>query len=208
MSVQIPGSLKFDGNGLIPVIAHDRASGDILMVAYANELALAKTAETGIAHFWSRSRGKLWMKGETSGHVLKVAAAHTDCDRDVLVVVVDPVGPACHNGTRTCFGDEAMTSAGVLAELERVVAERGAASPETSYTARLLAKGLDATLKKIGEEATEVVIAAKGESAERLAEESADLLYHLMVVLAQRKVPMADVLEVLRRRRRSAGEKS
>ena len=208
MSVEIPGSLKFDGNGLIPVVIQDHTSGDILMVAYANEDALAKTAETGIAHFWSRSRGKLWMKGETSGNVLNVTEAWTDCDRDVLVLAAEPAGPACHTGTRTCFGNEAMTSAGILAEIERTIADRMAAPPEMSYTARLLAKGLDGTLKKVGEEATEVVIAAKSESAERVAEECADLIYHLMVVLAQRQVPMAAVLEVLRRRRRGRGEKS
>jgi phosphoribosyl-AMP cyclohydrolase / phosphoribosyl-ATP pyrophosphohydrolase len=208
VSVEIPGSLKFDGNGLIPVIIQDRTSGDILMVAYANEEALAKTAETGIAHFWSRSRGKLWMKGETSGNVLNVVESWTDCDRDVLVLSAEPAGPACHTGARTCFGNEAMTSAGILAEIERTIADRAGAPPEMSYTARLLAKGLDGTLKKIGEEATELVIAAKSESVERVAEESADLIYHLMVVLAQRQVPMAAVLEVLRRRRRGRGEKS
>ena len=204
----MPGSLKFDANGLIPVIVQDRTSGDILMVAYANEEAVAKTAETGIAHFWSRSRGKLWMKGETSGNVLNVVEARTDCDRDVVVLAAEPSGPACHTGLRTCFGDEATTSAGILAEIERVIADRMAAPPEMSYTARLLAKGLDGTLKKIGEEATELVIAAKSESVERVAEESADLIYHLMVVLAQRQVPMAAVLEVLRRRRQGRGGKS
>jgi phosphoribosyl-ATP pyrophosphohydrolase/phosphoribosyl-AMP cyclohydrolase len=208
VSVEIPGSLKFDGNGLIPVIIQERSSGDILMIAWANEQALAKTAETGIAHFWSRSRGKLWMKGETSGNVIHVVEARTDCDRDVLVLATEPAGPACHTGTRTCFGDEAMTSAGILAELERVIASRAQAMPETSYTARLLAQGLDGTLKKVGEEAAEVVKAAKEESVERLAEESADLIYHLMVVLAQRQVPMAAVLEVLRRRRRGRREQS
>jgi len=208
VSVEIPGSLKLDASGLIPVIVQDHASGDVLMVAYANEQALARTAETGIATFWSRSRGKLWVKGETSGNTLRVRQARTDCDRDVLVLEAEPAGPACHNGTRTCFGDESMTAAGVLAELERVIVARKGASPDSSYTARLLAKGLDGALKKIGEEATEVVLAAKGESDERLAEESADLLYHLMVVLAQRQVPMAAVLEVLERRRRGRGEKS
>jgi len=206
--VEIPGSLKFDSNGLIPVIVQDRMSGDILMIAYANEEALAKTAETGIAHFWSRSRGKLWMKGETSGNTLQVVEVRTDCDRDVLVLGADPTGPACHTGTRTCFGNDAMTPSGILAEIERVIADRMAAPPEMSYTARLLAKGLDSALKKVGEEATELVIAAKGDTVDRVAEEAADLIYHLMVVLAQRKVPMAAVLEVLRTRRRGRGEKS
>jgi phosphoribosyl-ATP pyrophosphohydrolase/phosphoribosyl-AMP cyclohydrolase len=207
VSVEIPGSLKFDANGLIPVIVQESDSGDILMVAYANQEALARTAETGMAHFWSRSRGKLWMKGETSGNVLNVVAARTDCDRDVLVLSAEPTGPACHTGSRTCFGDEATTHAGILAEIERVIADRMAAPPEMSYTARLLAKGLDGTLKKIGEESAELVIAAKSETVERVAEESADLIYHMMVMLAQREVPMAAVLEVLRRRRRGRGEK-
>jgi phosphoribosyl-AMP cyclohydrolase / phosphoribosyl-ATP pyrophosphohydrolase len=202
VSVEVPTSLKTDGGGLVPVVVQDHASGDVLMVAYANDEALAKTAETGIAHFWSRSRGKLWMKGESSGNVLRVREARTDCDRDVLLLAVEPAGPTCHTGERTCFGEEAITEAGVLAELQRAIADRAAAPPEMSYTARLMAKGLDGALKKIGEEATEVVLAAKGESDERLAEESADLLYHLMVVLAQRKVPIESVLEVLRRRRR------
>src|SRR5687768_13043486 len=100
MSVEIPGSLKLDAAGLIPVLVQDRASGDILMVGWANEEALAKTAETGIAHFWSRSRGRLWMKGETSGNVLRVVEARTDCDRDVLLLASDPAGPACHSGAR------------------------------------------------------------------------------------------------------------
>jgi phosphoribosyl-AMP cyclohydrolase / phosphoribosyl-ATP pyrophosphohydrolase len=208
MAVEIPGSLKFDSNGLIPVIVQDRKSGDILMVAYANEAALAKTAETGVAHFWSRSRGKLWMKGETSGNTLQVVEARTDCDRDVVVLGADSTGPACHTGMRTCFGNDAMTPAGILAEIERVIAERTEAPPEMSYTARLLAKGLDGTLEKVGEEAAELAVAARSETVERVAEESADLIYHLMVVLAQRKVPMAAVLEVLRRRRRGRQEKS
>lgn len=208
MSVEIPGSLKMDANGLIPVIVQDRASGDILMVAYANEQALARTAETGVATFWSRSRGQLWMKGETSGNTLRVLRARTDCDRDVLVLEAEPAGPACHTGNRTCFGDEAMSAAGMLAEVERVIADRQGAFADTSYTARLLAKGLDGALKKIGEEATEVVLAAKGESDERLAEEAADLVYHLMVVLAQRRVPITAVLDVLERRRRGRGGKS
>jgi phosphoribosyl-ATP pyrophosphohydrolase/phosphoribosyl-AMP cyclohydrolase len=200
--VAVPGSLKTDGAGLVPVIVQDHASGDILMVAYANEEALARTAQTGVAHFWSRSRGKLWMKGETSGHVLRVREARTDCDRDVLVLAVDPAGPTCHTGSRTCFGEDSMTGAGVLGELQRVIAERASSSPEASYTARLLAQGPEGAARKVVEEAAEVVAAAAGDRAERLAEESADLLYHLMVVLAQRKVPIESVLDVLRRRRR------
>src|SRR6185295_17995775 len=117
----------------------DRAGGDVLMVAYANAEALALTAATGYAHFWSRSRGALWRKGETSGHGLRVASALADCDRDSLLLVVDPEGPACHNGTRSCFGDASPTAAGILEELARVIAERAQSGAEGSYTARLFA---------------------------------------------------------------------
>jgi phosphoribosyl-ATP pyrophosphohydrolase/phosphoribosyl-AMP cyclohydrolase len=183
--VSIPEPV-YDANGLVPVVAQDRTSGDVLMVAWANAEAVARTAETGLAHFWSRSRKALWRKGETSGHGLRVVEARIDCDRDTLLLVVDPEGPACHTGTRTCFGDASPTAAGIIDELRRVIAERGQAKPEESYTARLLAKGLDHTLKKIGEEATEV---------------SADLLYHLLVALAHRGLDPVRVLDVLRQRR-------
>jgi phosphoribosyl-AMP cyclohydrolase / phosphoribosyl-ATP pyrophosphohydrolase len=205
VSVVVPEALAYDAAGLIPVVVQEADSGDVLMVAYANREALDRTAQTGQAHFWSRSRGALWRKGETSGNGMRVREMRTDCDRDALLMVVDPAGPACHTGSRTCFGDETATSAGMIGELGRVIASRATASPESSYTARLLAKGQDQVLKKIGEEATEVVLAAKSESDERLADEAADLLYHLMVAMAQRQVPFARALEVLRARRR--GEK-
>ena len=203
-AVAVPEGLVFGADGLIPAVVQDRGSGDVLMVAYANEEALALTASTGQAHFWSRSRKALWRKGETSGNTLEVASMHRDCDGDAVLMAVDPAGPACHTGSRTCFGAAAVTLAGGLGELERVIAGRAKADPSESYTARLLGRGLDHTLKKVGEEATEVVLAAKGESDERLAEECADLVYHLMVVLAQRRLPLARVLEVLAARRRTA----
>jgi phosphoribosyl-ATP pyrophosphohydrolase/phosphoribosyl-AMP cyclohydrolase len=195
--------VTFGADGLVPVIAQDRESGDVLMVAFADAEAVARTAQTGFAHFWSRSRKALWKKGETSGHVLKVREARADCDGDTLLLIVDPEGPACHRGTRTCFGDAPAAAAGVLAEVERVIAARASSAPDASYTARLLHQGPDAALKKIGEEATEVILAAKGEPDERLAEEAADLLFHLLVALYQRKVPLGDVLRVLERRRRA-----
>jgi phosphoribosyl-AMP cyclohydrolase / phosphoribosyl-ATP pyrophosphohydrolase len=204
MSVTVPDALAYDAAGLVPVVVQDAASGDVLMVAHANREALERTAQTGLAHFWSRSRGALWRKGETSGNEMRVREVRADCDRDAVLMVVDPAGPACHTGTRTCFGDETATSAGILGELGRVIEARAAAAPAASYTARLLAKGPDQVLKKIGEEATEVVLAAKSESDERLAEEAADLLYHLMVAMAQRRVPFARALEVLRARRRAS----
>jgi phosphoribosyl-ATP pyrophosphohydrolase/phosphoribosyl-AMP cyclohydrolase len=200
MAVAMPEGLVFDASGLVPVVAQDRASGDVLMLAWANTEALARTADTGVAHFWSRSRKALWRKGETSGHELRVVEARADCDRDTLLLVVEPTGPACHTGARTCFGEASATAAGMLEELRRVVAERAQAPAEESYTARLLAKGPDQVLKKIGEEATEVVLAARVQSDERLAEETADLLYHLLVALHQRGLPLARVMDELRKR--------
>ncbi|HVO11865.1 MAG TPA: bifunctional phosphoribosyl-AMP cyclohydrolase/phosphoribosyl-ATP diphosphatase HisIE [Vicinamibacteria bacterium] len=202
MSVALPADLKTDAAGLLPVVVQDRRSGDVLMVAWANAEALLRTAETGLAHFWSRSRQALWRKGETSGNGLRVIEARADCDRDTLLLVVEPEGPACHAGTRSCFGEESPTAAGMLEELARVIAARAQASPESSYTARLLAKGPDQVLKKIGEEATEVVLAARVQSDERLAEESADLLYHLLVALHQRSLPLSRVMDELRKRRK------
>ena len=201
MAIPMPEGVVFDASGLVPVVAQDRASGDVLMVAWANAEALQRTAETGLAHFWSRSRNALWWKGETSGHTLRVVEALRDCDGDTLLFVVSPAGPACHTGTRTCFGEESPTAAGMLDELARVVAERALAPVEESYTARILAKGPDHVLKKIGEEATEVVLAARVQSDDRLAEETADLLYHLLVALHQRGLPLSRVMDELRKRR-------
>jgi phosphoribosyl-ATP pyrophosphohydrolase/phosphoribosyl-AMP cyclohydrolase len=201
VTIVVPEGLAFGADGLIPVVAQDRATGDVVMVAFANAEALALTAATGQAHFWSRSRKALWRKGETSGNTLAVESMRRDCDGDTVLMVVDPAGPGCHTGSRTCFGDGSATLAGGLGGLERVIASRAGADPKTSYTARLLGGGIDKTLKKVGEEATEVVLAAKGESDARLAEECADLVYHLMVVLAHRRVPFARVLEVLAARR-------
>jgi phosphoribosyl-AMP cyclohydrolase / phosphoribosyl-ATP pyrophosphohydrolase len=201
MSLTVPEGVQFDAAGLVPVVVQDRASGDVLMVAWANAEALETTARTGLAHFWSRKRGLLWKKGETSGHVLRVRELRRDCDGDTLLMTADPEGPTCHTEARTCFGDETPTAAGIVDELARVIARRGRERPEGSYTTRLLAKGLDHTLKKVGEEATEVVLAAKGESDRRLAEECADLLYHVLVVLEQRGVRPTAVLDVLRERR-------
>lgn len=198
----VPAGVVFDERGLVPAIAQDRSSGDVLMLAWADAEALRLTAETGLAHFWSRSRGRLWKKGESSGHTLRVTEIRADCDGDALLYVAEPAGPACHTGRRSCFGDGSPTLAGVLDELQALVRERRAADPDGSYTARLHAKGLDHVLKKIGEEATEVVLAAKAESDERLASEAADLLFHLVVAFEQRGVPFARAFEVLTERRR------
>jgi phosphoribosyl-ATP pyrophosphohydrolase/phosphoribosyl-AMP cyclohydrolase len=201
MPIPVPDSLKYNDQGLVPVIAQDYASGDILMVAFANVEAVRLTGATGIAHFWSRSRGKLWKKGETSGNVLHVREARTDCDRDVLLLVVDPVGPACHTNARTCFGETTATGAGMPAELARVIAARISERPAGSYTAKLVSEGRAAIARKIEEEGGELVRALGHESDERVAEEAADLLFHVAVALEERKVPMARVLEILHRRR-------
>jgi phosphoribosyl-ATP pyrophosphohydrolase/phosphoribosyl-AMP cyclohydrolase len=201
VSVTVPAGLQFDASGLVPVVVQDYASGDVLMVAWANAEALELTARTGLAHFWSRKRAGLWKKGETSGNLLRVRELRRDCDGDTLLMTADPEGPTCHTGTRTCFGDAPPSAAGTIEDLARVIAQRGRERPDGSYTARLLAKGLDHSLKKVGEEATEVVIAAKGQSDRRLAEECADLLYHVLVVLEQRGVRPTAVLDVLRERR-------
>jgi phosphoribosyl-ATP pyrophosphohydrolase/phosphoribosyl-AMP cyclohydrolase len=201
VSVEVPRELAYDASGLVPVVVQDGRSGDLLMVAWANAEALEQTARTGEAHFWSRSRRALWQKGESSGHRLRVRELRADCDRDALLMVVEPDGPACHTGTRTCFGDDGPTAAGVLDELQRVIAQRDERRPEGSYTSQLLAKGPDHVLKKIGEEATEAVLAIKAETEERVAEECADLVYHLMVALRQRRIGVERVLDALRRRR-------
>jgi len=198
----VPAGVVFDERGLVPTLAQDRSSGDVLMLAWADAEALRLTADTGFAHFWSRSRSRIWKKGESSGHTLRVTEIRADCDGDTLLYLAEPAGPACHTGRRTCFGDGSPTLAGVLDELQALVRERREADPEASYTARLHAKGLDHVLKKIGEEATEVVLAAKAESDERLASEAADLLFHLVVAFEQRGVPFARALEVLAQRRR------
>ncbi len=200
MSVVMPQDLRTNEAGLLPVIVQDRASGDVLMVAWSNAEALARTAETGFATFWSRSRKALWRKGETSGHGMRVVEARTDCDRDVLLLVVEPQGPACHTNARTCFGEDSPTAAGMLEELARVVAGRAQAKPAESYTARLLVTPGRA-LEKVQEEAAELVQAARGESDERLAAEAADLLYHLVVALHERRLPLTRVMDELRQRR-------
>jgi phosphoribosyl-AMP cyclohydrolase / phosphoribosyl-ATP pyrophosphohydrolase len=201
MSLGVPAGVRFDEKGLVPVVVQDHASGDVLMVAWANAEALDLTARTGFAHFWSRTRGALWKKGETSGHVLRTRELRSDCDGDTLLLVADPEGPTCHTEARTCFGETTPTAAGIVEELASVIARRRHEKPEGSYTARLMEKGLDHSLKKVGEEATEVVIAAKGQSDERLAEECADLLFHVLVVLEQRGLKPAAILDVLRARR-------
>jgi phosphoribosyl-ATP pyrophosphohydrolase/phosphoribosyl-AMP cyclohydrolase len=196
--------IRFDSDGLVPCVMQDARTGEVLTLAYMNAEALERTRETGEMHFWSRSRSELWHKGATSGNVMRVRALRYDCDADALVALVDPTGPACHTGERTCFhrGDTDPQPAEALAALERTIAERVAApDPGSSYTAELLA---DPPLigDKVREEADEVARAAAGESDQRLREEAADVLYHLAVLLASRGLSFADAFEELNGRRR------
>ena len=188
---------------LTPCIVQDSRTGEVLTLAYVNEEALERTRASGEMWFWSRSRGELWHKGETSGNVQRLKALRYDCDNDAFVALVDPAGPACHTGERTCFfrGDMELAPAEALPGLERVIAERRSADPSRSYTATLLADP-DRIAAKVEEEAEEVARAARAESDERVAEEAADVLYHLTVLLAGRGLALADAYEVLNERRR------
>jgi phosphoribosyl-ATP pyrophosphohydrolase/phosphoribosyl-AMP cyclohydrolase len=170
------------------------------MLGYMDRDALAATLRDGFATFYSRSKGRLWQKGETSGNRLRVASVHEDCDGDALLVLADPEGPTCHLGTTSCFGGEGPHGPGWLAELSRVVATRAASDDETSYTRRLLAEGLPKIAQKVGEEGVEVALAAVTRDAEGCAEETADLLYHLAVLMEARDFSWEDVVAVLRRR--------
>jgi phosphoribosyl-AMP cyclohydrolase / phosphoribosyl-ATP pyrophosphohydrolase len=193
----------FDERGLAPCIVQDSRTGEVLTLAYVNEEALRHTHETGEMHFWSRSRDELWRKGETSGNVQRLVALRYDCDRDAVLALVEPAGPACHTGERTCFhnGDLSAVPHEALPALERVVAERRDGAAEGSYTAELL-RDPPRIGDKVREEAEEAAHAAAGESDERLAEEAADVLYHLEVLLASRGLSVADAFEVLNGRRR------
>jgi len=195
--------IRFDEHGLAPCVMQDAATGEVLTLAYLNEEALRRTRETGEMHFWSRSRRELWRKGETSGNTMRVRALRYDCDEDALVALVDPGGPACHTGERTCFyrGDIEPQPAEALPALERTVAERRAAGDTgASYTAALLADP-PRIGEKVREEAEEVARAAVGESDERVAEEAGDLLYHLTVLLASRGLSPPAAFEALNKRR-------
>ncbi len=205
-TVTDPDSLTYDDRGLLPVIAQDESSSAVLMLAYADREAVAKTLATGKAHFWSRSRRQLWLKGETSGNTLDVVEVLTDCDRDSLLVRVRPAGPACHLGSRSCF--EPNPAQLELGWLWRVLEHRQGADTESSYTARLLAAGLPRIAQKVGEEAVETVIASlTKEPADRsaLVEEGADLLYHLLVLLLASGVEPSRLAAELQKRHSTGG---
>ncbi len=179
---------------LIPAIIQDDQTNQVLMLAYMDEQARRLTEETGSVYFWSRSRKTLWMKGETSGNVLKVVSIVDDCDSDALLIRVNPSGPTCHTGSVSCFSDS------FLRELECLIADRKEKMPKNSYTTYLFKKGVDKMTEKVEEEAEEVCRAAKSETKKRLTEESADLMYHLLVLLKEKDLSFEDVVEELKGR--------
>ncbi|HYH44328.1 MAG TPA: bifunctional phosphoribosyl-AMP cyclohydrolase/phosphoribosyl-ATP diphosphatase HisIE [Thermoanaerobaculia bacterium] len=193
-----PSTLKYDDRGLLPVVVQDAGSAAVLMLAFANREAVELTLSTGEAHFWSRSRQSLWHKGETSGNTLHVVEVTADCDGDALLVRARPAGPACHRGTRTCF--EPNPARLELGWLAAVLEERRSADPATSYTARLLQSGIERIAQKVGEEGVETAIAAVAGRKEGVVSESADLLYHLLVLLQASGVEPGEVAEELLRR--------
>ena len=201
--------LTFDSSGLIPAIVQHARSGEVLMLGYMNEEALRHTQASGRVTFWSRSRQSLWTKGETSGHWLQLVEIRQDCDSDALLVLAEPDGPTCHTGERTCFyrnldGErqpDALPSSAVLTQLTDLIHSRAQEQPDGSYTAKLLKGGVDRIGKKIGEEAAEVIIAAKNASAPELTYELADLLYHSLLLLESQHVPLPAIWAELQRRR-------
>ena len=203
-------NVKFDEHGLVPAIAQDVRTGAVLMLAYMNEESLKLTLETGYATYYSRSRQKLWKKGEESGHVQKVRAIRYDCDGDTLLLQVEQTGPACHTGAYTCFhhtlselieGEASSKGSAVLQEVYNVILDRMANPVEGSYTNYLLDKGVEKIAKKVGEEATETVIAAIKGNKDEVRYEASDLLYNLLVLLAQQGVTPEEVWTELASRR-------
>ena len=225
---ELEQAIKWDADGLVPAIVQDAASRDVLMMAYMNRESLRKSVETGQTWFWSRSRSELWNKGATSGNTQRIRALRFDCDGDTLLVEVDRKGPACHTGEDNCFyrtaavGEANRGTTGytifepatpqteqggtdtarftVLAELERLIAERYEERPEGAYTTYLFEKGLDKILKKVGEETAESIIAAKNGDNDELRYEVSDLIYHLLVLLRERHLPLGDIMLELERR--------
>lgn len=210
--------LKYDEHGLIPAVIQDARTHQVLTLAYMNKESLRRTIESGETWFWSRSRAELWHKGETSGNTQKVVSVTLDCDRDALLLAVLPNGPACHKGEPTCFHEviqeteipyertEASLAETILG-LYSVIAARKQEMPEGSYTTYLFQQGLDKILKKLGEECSETIIAAKNTDRQALINEASDLIYHLLVLLVEREVSLEDLRLELARRRSTVGEK-
>ncbi len=208
----LKSSVKFDEKGLVPVVTQDTKTKEVLMVAYMNEEAFDKTIETGKVHYYSRSRSKLWLKGETSGHFQLVKSIKLDCDGDTILIEAEQIDAACHTGNKSCFfrtmvdgewkeNEEEKPTAAILHEVYNVIADRNVNPKEGSYTNYLFTKGLDKILKKVGEEAAEVIIAAKNKSKEEIRYEVSDLMYHLMVLLVERGLTLEDIYGELKGRR-------
>ena len=201
-------NIRFDEKGLVPAIVQDADTKEVLTLAYMNQESLTKTLETGETWFFSRSRQELWHKGATSGNTQSVVSVKYDCDQDAVLVLVEPKGPACHTGAVSCFTEGVVTERTtssladyqILQSLERLILEREKDRPEGAYTTYLFEKGVDKILKKVGEEASEVIIAAKNRDKEELKWEAADLLYHLQVLLVEQGLPFKEVLKTLEER--------
>ncbi len=185
---------------LMPAVVQDACSGKVLMLGYMNLEALNHTLNSGKVTFYSRTKQALWTKGETSGNVLQLVDISADCDRDTLLVLANPIGPTCHKGTETCWADAQAPELSFIADLQSVVAGRKGADPDSSYTAHLYSRGTKRIAQKVGEEGVEVALAATANDNEELKNESADLLYHLLVLLQQQGLSLTDVVEVLKQR--------
>jgi phosphoribosyl-ATP pyrophosphohydrolase/phosphoribosyl-AMP cyclohydrolase len=210
MENNIMVEIKYDEKGLIPAIIQDSSNNEVLMMAYMNEESLNKTLASGYTWFFSRSRQQLWMKGESSGNTQKVEQILYDCDEDTLLIKVKPAGPACHTGNYSCFyrdlqGEEIDTSIpfqiNILQELYQIILSRQQEMPEGSYTSYLFQEGIDKILKKVGEESAEVIIAAKNQEKSEVVYETADLIYHLLVMMVEQGIKLSDIYKELRSRR-------
>lgn len=214
MAIQnIQQQIKWDVNGLVPAVVQDAQSKEVLMLAYMNEESMQRSIDTGSTWFWSRSRGELWNKGATSGHTQRIVSMAYDCDGDTLLIRVEQQGPACHTGSYSCFynsiamegntaeaKEPAENRFGILGRLESIIAQRYAERPSGAYTTYLFEKGIDKILKKVGEESAEVIIAAKNADNVELRSEASDLLFHLMVLLRERGLPLDDIMSELESR--------
>jgi phosphoribosyl-ATP pyrophosphohydrolase/phosphoribosyl-AMP cyclohydrolase len=198
------------GDGLLPAIVQDALSGAVLMLGYMNREALAATQTTGRVTFWSRTKGRLWTKGETSGHFLELKGIAADCDADTLLILAEPTGPVCHTGTPTCWGESPPQSAAqqlaFLGSLEEVIAQRIAARPAGSYTAKLVAAGTRRIAQKVGEEGLELALAGVAQSDPEIVGEAADLLYHMLLLLKVKGLSLSQVVAELERRHDDRGD--
>ncbi|HEK0808302.1 TPA: bifunctional phosphoribosyl-AMP cyclohydrolase/phosphoribosyl-ATP diphosphatase HisIE [Proteus mirabilis] len=190
-------------DNLMPVIIQNAISGDVLMLGYMDKAALEMTLNSGKVTFYSRTKQRLWTKGETSGNFLKLVDIYPDCDNDTLLILAHPIGPTCHNGTESCFAP-AQSQWGFLYELENLLRERKSASPNSSYTAQLYASGTKRIAQKVGEEGVETALAATVNDREELKNEASDLLYHLMVLLQDQSLSLSDVIDCLQKRHKKA----